>query len=161
MKKNLIHFYCRCRMNKLKLFFNNIDWKKALKRYLIFFIPLMFLECFFKFIIFHQFDIQSIINILLFVSIISSFISFITGIFSKGDNAIILTIFFIVGVLFIIQIVFYNTFKTFYTFSILGLSDQLESYMSETFSAIIENIWYIKRERERRKSNVLDDMDDQ
>ena len=120
--------------NKIKLF---------LKKYLFFFFILLFLEMFFKIIVFPSIEIGSIINIILFSSILSSFLCMITGIFKhKGNNSTSI-ILFVIGVLFSVQTVFYNTFKTFFSLTIIGLGDQLESFMSETIKAIIDNIIYI------------------
>ena len=47
------------------------------------------------------------------------------------------------GVLFSVQIVFNSTFKVFLSFSMLGLSDNLNSFMGDTIKAIIDNSIYI------------------
>ena len=105
---------------------------------------LLFLEISFSVIIFNKFDIDKFINVFLYSVIISGFLSIITGIFNKKVNNIITSIIlFIIGVLFSIQIVFYNVYKAFMSFSMLGLSDQLKSFMGETFKAIIDNGIYI------------------
>ncbi len=114
------------------------------KKYLLFFFIVLFLEMFFRAIIFHSFESESIINITLFACILSSFLCIITGLFKQKCNNILTSIIlFILGVLFSIQVVFYNTFKTFFSLTVLGLGDQLESFMEETIKAIINNIGYI------------------
>ena len=128
----------------MKEVLNKMNFKNIIKRFFLFFIVLLFLEFFYKFIVFKKIEMESFLNLLLLSSILSSILSIITGIFkSKVNNIIISIILFIMGLLFSIQIVFYNTFKTFFSLSILGLGDQLESFMKETIDAIIDNIFYI------------------
>ena len=116
---------------------------KYFKRFLFFVLIINFLEITFAFFIFNSLK-SDYVNILLFSIIVSSFLSIITGIFKEKVNNIITSIvLFILGVLFSIQLVFYNVFKAFFSFSIIGLSDQLESFMSETLKAIVDNIFYI------------------
>ncbi len=115
-----------------------------LKRFLFYLISLLFLETLFAIFLSSTIDLESIINIFLSSVISSSILSIITGLFKdKGNNVISLIILFIIGVLFSIELVFYNTFQTFFSFSILGLSDQLTSFMNETLTAIKDNILYI------------------
>lgn len=115
-----------------------------LKRFLFYLISLLFLETLFAIFLSSTIDFESIINIFLSSVISSSILSIITGLFKdKGNNIISLIILFIIGVLFSIELVFYNTFQTFFSFSILGLSDQLTSFMNETLTAIKDNILYI------------------
>ena len=128
----------------MKFLLNKIELKNIFKRFLLFFITLLFLEIFFKVTVFKKIEFGSFINITLLSSILSSILSIITGFFrKKGSNILILIIFFVFGLLFSIQIVFYNTFKTFFSLSVLGLGDQLESFMKETIEAIIDNGFYI------------------
>ena len=128
-------------MNKLKGFIKWLDLRSVLKRFVFFLIVTLFLESVFAFVIFDSFEKESIINIFLYSSILASILSMITGLF-KG-KVVTLIILFIEGLLFSIQLVFTNTFKTPFSLSMLGLSDQLESFLSETFSAIISNLFYI------------------
>lgn len=118
--------------------------KDILKRICVFFISLLFLEIVFSLVIFNGFNIEKLFNILVYSLIISALLSIITGIFKEKVNSIItIIILFIIGFLFAAQLVFYNVYKTFISFSILGLSDQLESFVGETFKAIIDNSIYI------------------
>ena len=118
--------------------------KDILKRFFLFLIVLLFLEVFFSFVIFNNITFEKIINFGLYSVIISAFLSIITGIFSsKVNNIITVIILFIIGVLFSVQIVFYNVYKVFASFSMLGLGDQLASFLDETIQAIIDNIFYI------------------
>ena len=118
--------------------------KNIFKRFSIFLISLLFFELVFSLVIFHSFTIDKFINVFLYSVIISGFLSIISGIFNDKTNNIITSILlFIIGLLFAAQLVFYNVFKAFISFSILGLGDQLNSFMGETIKAIIDNIIYI------------------
>ena len=118
--------------------------KKINQRFIYFFISSLLLEIVFTFIIFNHITLESILNVLLSSCFFAAIFSLLSGIFKDKINTIITSIIlFILGVLFSVQTVFYNTFKTFFSFSILGLSDQLESFMSETINAILSNIIYI------------------
>lgn len=117
---------------------------KVIKRFCLFLFSLLFMETIFSFVIFNGLSFDKIINVSLYTVIISAFLSIITGIFNNKVNSIVtVIILFIIGALFSAQLVFYNVFKAFISFSILGLGDQLNSFMSETFKAIIDNIVYI------------------
>ena len=118
--------------------------KDVFKRFCLFFIVLLYLEFTFSFIIFNHLSFGTIINVLFYSVILSSFLSIITGIFKDKANIVITTVVLIIlGIMFSAQIVFYNVFKTFISFSMLGLGDQLNSFMGETIRAIIDNFFYI------------------
>ena len=117
---------------------------KYIKRFIFFFIVINFLEIMFSLFIFKTLKFTNYLNVLLYSLIISSILSIITGMFkNKANNVITSIILFIIGVLFSVQLVFYNVYKAFFSFSILGLGDQLMSFMGETIQAIIDNILYI------------------
>ena len=117
---------------------------KYLKRFLFFLLIINFLEIVFAFSIFSSIVFSDYINIFLYSIMVSAILSILSGIFSNKVNIIITSIIlFILGVIFSIQLVFYNVFKAFFSFSILGLTDQLNSFMGETLKAIIDNIIYI------------------
>ena len=117
---------------------------KFLKRLIFFLLIINFLEITFSFFVFNIFNLKEYTSVFLYSIILSSFLSIITGIFKEKTNSIITAIvLFIMGVLFCIQLVFYNTFKAFLSFSVLGLSDQLNSFLGETVKAIVDNIFYI------------------
>ena len=123
----------------MKKFLNNY-----FKRYFFFLIVLLFLELVFNICLFFHLEMENILNIFLFSSCLSCFLSIITGFFKdKAGRVITSIVLFLLGTLFSIQMVFYNVFKTFFSFSILGLGDQLESFMGETIKAIIENGLYV------------------
>ena len=117
---------------------------KIMKRFLFFLIVINFLEILFAIFIFDSFKFDNFINMFIYSIITSSLLSIITGIFKDKVNTVITSIIlFIIGVLFCIQLVFFNVFKAFFSFSILGLGDQLNSFMGETLRAIKDNIIYI------------------
>lgn len=112
-----------------------------LKRFLLFLIPVLFLEFIFSMFIFDTFYKESIINIILYSFMVSSILSLLSGFFKdKGNRVVTSILFFILGLLFCIQLVFYDTFKTFFSFTELGLGDQLESFLGSTLKAIWKNI---------------------
>ena len=119
--------------------------KNVIKRFSLFFISIMFLEIVFSLVIFNTFSLDKFINVLLYTIILSAFLSIISGIFNNKANTVITSIIlFILGLLFSAQLVFYNVFKAYISFSILGLSDQIGgTFFGETVKAIIDNILYI------------------
>ncbi len=120
------------------------DVLNIFKRFIFFLVVNLFLEGAFAISVFSGIAKGSFINILLYSIMLSAILSIITGIMKDKINNIITSItLFILGVMFSVQLVFYNVFKTFFSFSILGLSDQLESFMTETLHAIMDNILYI------------------
>ena len=116
----------------------------AIIRFVTFLISILFLEFTFIIFVFNKLSFENIINILLF-SVLSSFVlSFFTGFFKNIGNIIITSIIlFILGLLYSTQLVFYNIFKVFFSFEVLGLGDQLESFASQAFKCIFANILYI------------------
>lgn len=131
-------------MNKISSFFKKMNLSSNLRRFFFFLVVILFMEMVFALTIFDNYLKESIINIFLFSIILASFLSIITGIFNDKINKVLTsTVLGLLGLFFSIQLVFYNTFKTFFSFSILGLGDQLESFMKETFTAIIHNFFYI------------------
>ena len=118
--------------------------KNIIYKFLLWLLIILFLEISFILIVYKSFLLEGIINILFHSIIISSFLSILTGLFNEKINKIVTCIFsLILGILFSIQIVFYNTFKVFFSMSSLGLSDQLNSFLSQTFKVIFNNILYI------------------
>ena len=118
--------------------------KINMKKFIYYLISLLFLETTFALFVSSTIDFESIINIILFSAILSCILSLISGLFKNKVNSIISSIIlFFMGFLFSLQLVFFNTFQTFFSYSILGLSDQLTSFMNETLTAIWDNLLYI------------------
>ncbi len=113
----------------------------VIKRFLLFLIPVLFLEFIFAMFIFDTFYKESVINIALYSVMVASILSLLSGFFKdKGNRVVISILLFILGLLFSIQLVFFDTFKTFFSFTELGLGDQLESFLGSTLKAIWKNI---------------------
>ena len=120
------------------------DIRSILKKFIFFLVVTLFLETVFAVVVFHSIKLDSFVNVFLYSILVAAFLSLITGLFKeKGNTIVTAIILFIMGVLVAIQLVFYNVFKAFVSFSILGLGDQLNSFMGETIKAIIDNIFYI------------------
>lgn len=118
--------------------------KKIFYKFLFWLITILFLEFSFSFLMFDTFIKSSIINIFLYSIIISSFISAITGIFKeKVDNVIYYIILIILGILYSLQFVFYKTLKSFFSLSVLGITDQLGDFVGETIKSIFINFYAI------------------
>ena len=118
--------------------------KKVFKNFNFFFIIISFLEAIFGFIMFKSFLRESLINILLHTVFISAILAIVTqALPEKANRAITSIVLFIIGLFFSTQKVFYSIMTTFFTFSILGLSNQLNDFKSEAISLIFGNILYI------------------
>ena len=110
----------------------------------LWFICLLFLEFSFIFIMKNKIELDSTINIVLYSVVLSSFLSIITNIFNKKANTIITSIvLFILGVLFSLQCVFYSIFKIYFSFSNLGLGDQVTDYLDKAVQATLSNAFNI------------------
>ena len=119
----------------------DLGFSQIIKRYLLFLISVLFLEFIFAMFTFDTFYKESVINIILYSVMISSILSILSGFFKdKGNRVVISIIFCLLAILFCIQLVFYDTFKTFFSFTELGLGDQLESFLGSTLKAIWKNI---------------------
>ena len=117
---------------------------KNLKKFGLWFISILYLEIAFILIMGNNFEFDSIINILLYTTILSSLLSVVTNIFKSKPNTIITSIIlFIFGFLFSLQCVFYSIFKIYFSVSNLGLGDQVTSYLDKAFEAIVSNLLYI------------------
>ena len=119
----------------------DLGFSQIIKRYLLFLISVLFLEFIFAMFTFDTFYKESVINIILYSVMVSSILSILSGFFKdKGNRVVISIIFCLLAILFCIQLVFYDTFKTFFSFTELGLGDQLESFLGSTLKAIWKNI---------------------
>ena len=113
------------------------------KNTLFWFISLLFLEISFRGCLGYVFNIDSFINILTYIILISSVLSIITMSFSKKViNTIVLIVLFILGFLFSFQCIFYNIFKTYFSFTNLALADQVYGFLDNAFILIGANILY-------------------
>ena len=117
---------------------------KLVKNYLFYLVITLFLEFSFSIIMSTKLSGESVANIILFSIISSSVLSLISNIFKEKVNVIITSIIlFILGLGFALQCVFYNSLKTYFSLSNLGLGDQLSSFMKETVNCVIHNLFFI------------------
>jgi phosphoglycerol transferase MdoB-like AlkP superfamily enzyme len=117
---------------------------ESLKKFGLWFISLFFLEFTFILVMHTKIEIDNIFNIAIYSMLFASFFSIITNIFKEKVNNIITAILlFILGVLFSTQCVFYSIFKIYFSFSNLGLGDQVTSYLDKAISAILSNSFNI------------------
>ena len=131
-------------MERIKEFVDKLELKRILKKFFFWFFMLLFLEGIFAFTMYDTYSRESIINILFYIVISSSFLSIITGIFNSKVNRIItIVILTILGLLFATQCVFYRIFKVYFSLFNLGLSDQLKSFFSDAIKLIFKNLGYI------------------
>ena len=115
-----------------------------LKNFVLWFINILYFELIFIFFSYESMSINNILNISIFSLFISSIISIITGLFKESINNIIkCTLNFVFGFYFSLQYIFNNVFKSYFSFSLIGLSDQLTSFISEVFDSIISNIFIV------------------
>ena len=122
----------------------SVDWKRVFKPFLSWLLVILYLESVFAFITFDSYLKENVVNIVLHSIVVASFFSMITFAFKEKVNKIIISIILgILGLLFSVQLVFYQIFTSFFSFSILGLSDQLTSFLGQTFKCIFDNLIYI------------------
>lgn len=121
-----------------------INWKDIFKPYIRWLLIVLYLEFIFAFVTFDSYLRESVINIFLHSIIAASFYSIITHIFKEKVNKIIVGV--ILGILsfmFSLQLVFYQIFTSFFSFSVLGLSNQLTSFLGQTIGCILGNFHFI------------------
>ena len=118
--------------------------KICIKKIILWFITILFLETSFSLLISKNINKDLIINIL-FNSFIISLISYLITNIGKRKINIILTgiILLIIGVLFSTQAIFYKVFKVYFSLYDIALKDQLKSFMGQTIIFIIKNFFYI------------------
>ena len=118
--------------------------KKIFFKFLFWFLIILFLEFSFALLMFDSFLRTSLINITLYSLIISSFLSIISFIFDgKVGRIIHYIILIILGLLYSTQFVFYKTLKSFFSFGVLGIGDQLGDFVGETLKSILINSYGI------------------
>lgn len=118
--------------------------KKIFGKFLFWLVTILFLEFMFAFLMFDNFLRSSIINIFIYSIIIASILSFIMGIFKgKASRIIHYVILTVLGLLYSLQFVFYKTLKSFFSLSVLGISDQLGDFVGETVKSVLFNSYGI------------------
>ena len=115
-----------------------------LKNTIFWLISLLFIEFTFRIIMKYEFNLESFINVLLYSSLLSSLFSMIIQSFKPKLSTLLTAItLFILAVLFSIQCVFFNVFKTYFSFSSLELGDQVGGFIDQALIKILHNIHYI------------------
>ncbi len=128
----------------MKKFLNKQNLGSTVIRFGTFLVSILFLEIVFMFFMFHRFDIDNFTNIFLYSILLSFILSVLSGIFKTRGNIIFTSIVLLAfGILYSTQLVFYNIFKVFFSFQVLGLGDQLESFAAQAFKSIFANTLYI------------------
>lgn len=114
------------------------------KNFVFWFINITYFEFIFSFFSYDTYAKSIVINIFIFSLMISAILSFITGLFKEKTNNIIKCILnFIFGFHFSLQYIFHSVFQSYFSFSLLGLSDQLTSFTSDVINAIVSNIFIV------------------
>ena len=114
------------------------------KKFGLWFASLFFLEFAFILIMHTKIELGNLFNIFISCILFASFFSIITNIFKRKINAVVTAIvLFVLGVLFSTQCVFYSIFKIYFSFSNLGLGDQVTDYLDKAISAILSNFFNI------------------
>ena len=120
------------------------DGFEILKKFGLWFITIFFLEFAFILVMHTKIEFRNICNILINSFLFGSFFAIITNIFKEKVNTVITAIIlFVLGFLFSTQCVFYSIFKIYFSFSNLGLGDQVTSYLDKALSAILSNFFNI------------------
>lgn len=118
--------------------------KKILYKFLFWLIVIIYLEFTFSFLMFDTFIRSSIINIFLYSIIVASILSIITNVFKpKVSRIIYYVILSILGILYSLQFVFYKVLKSYFSISVLGITDQLGDFVGETIKSIFINSYGI------------------
>ena len=118
--------------------------KKIAENYLTNFTLLLWFEFILQLSFFDTFEKSTVITILITTMITALVITLITNIFSEKVNKIInYSIYSILILLYGVQAVFKNFFGTFFSFSLLKLSDQAADFSDQAFKLIIQNLGYI------------------
>ena len=119
-------------------FFNTV------KKFSLWFVVILYLEIVFAIIMKNKLSFDSLINILIFNIITSSFLSIVINIFKSKINKIVTAItILILCILYITQVVFYDIFKVYFSTTNLGLGDQAFSFMGRMFKALWQNVFSI------------------
>ena len=105
---------------------------------------LFYLEIVFQLSIFDSFDKTSIISISIFTLLIAFIITLITNLFSEKINKIINYItYFVLFILYSVQLIFKNFMNTFFSFNVLGLSDQALDFGGQVVKLLFQNVVYL------------------
>ncbi len=117
---------------------------KKMPLFLMYYLSLLFLEMIFRIVCIKTLFSTSLLYMLLYLLPISFLFSIIGKLGTKKINDVINSIlFFLLGFLFSVELVFKNTFKVYFSIRTLGLSSNLTSFWEDTIASIFHNIIYI------------------
>ena len=120
---------------------NNLETKKrvsVLKNFVFWILTILFLELSYRFSMDYEFNVDSIMNVIIYSTITSAFLSMISRIFKdKTNNWITAIILIVFGTLFSIQCVFTKIFTTNFTLSNLALGDQAAGFIGDALERYI------------------------
>lgn len=118
--------------------------KKIIKINLINLCFLLYLEFTFSLLLFDIYSRDTIISVIIYTLFSSFVITFLTTIFNDKVNKIInYIIYFIICLWFSLQFVFKSSMQTFFSLSLLKLTDQAAGFAGETFKIIFDNLYGI------------------
>ena len=125
---------------KRKLF----DFKNFIKHFFLWFIIILYLEFTYRLYMNLKIDVESSINILLYTTTISCFLSLLLG-FLKGKvyNVFTSIVIFVIILLFGVEAIFFKIFQTCFSLSNLALGDQAASFFSDAVKGIISNFYVV------------------
>jgi len=114
--------------------------KKLFKINLLNTLLLVYLESVFGLLLFDTFNKETIISLGIYILLFSSSITIIATIFNSKTNKIINYVtYFILCFLFSFQFVFKSSMKTFFSFSLSGIGDQVFDFLGEMLFMIFSN----------------------
>lgn len=118
--------------------------KKIIKNNLINICLLTFLELIFSLLMFDDYSIETLVNILIYVLFLSLIITLITSMFSSKINRLInCIIYMFICLIFAFQFVMKNSMGTFMSLDMFSLTDQAVDFLGEAFNIIFSNLYSI------------------
>lgn len=118
------------------------DFMKFLKYFLLWFITIIYFELIFNIFSYDNLLFSTFVNIFVFASFFALLFSLICGLINK--NSIIRNILlFVFGFYFSAQFIFYDVFLSYFSFSMLGMSEQLVSFLPEAVNVVLENFYVV------------------
>jgi len=114
--------------------------KKIFKIHALNILLLTYLEVMFGMLLFDSFNKETIISSFIYILIFSSIITIITTLFKdKVGKTINYIIYFLICLIFSLQVVFKSSMKTFFSLSLLGIGDQVLNFMGELLYMVFSN----------------------
>lgn len=118
--------------------------KKIVRNNLINIGILSYYEFLFAFLMFKSISKETFISIIIYILFSSFVITLCTSLFNEKLNKVFnYIIYFIISLWFATEFTFKSFLDSFFSFSMLGIADQVTSFMGETFKAIFSNLYGI------------------